>query len=81
MAMIFIFLFILFFLVGGLTGMWLSHVSLNVYVHDTFYIVGHFHFMFSASTFSAIFAAVYYYFTSFFSLKYSRIFAYLHAIY
>jgi heme/copper-type cytochrome/quinol oxidase subunit 1 len=80
-AIIFIFIFILFFLVGGLTGMWLSHVSLNVYVHDTFYIVAHFHFMFSASTFSAIFAAVYYYFTALFSIKYSRIFAYLHAIY
>ena len=79
--MLFIFLFILFFLVGGLTGMWLSHVSLNVYVHDTFYIVGHFHFMFSAATFSAIFASVYYYYTTLFSLKYSRIFSFLQIFY
>lgn len=80
-AMIFIFMFILYFLVGGLTGMWLSHVSLNVYVHDTFYIVAHFHFMFSAATFSAIFASVYYYYHTFFNIKFSRIFAYLHAFY
>jgi heme/copper-type cytochrome/quinol oxidase subunit 1 len=79
--MIFIFMFILYFLVGGLTGMWLSHVSLNVYVHDTFYIVAHFHFMFSAATFSAIFASVYYYFSTFFGIKFSRIFSYLHAFY
>ena len=80
-ALIFIFMFILFFLVGGLTGMWLSHVSLNVYVHDTFYIVAHFHFMFSAATFSAIFAVVYYYHHTLFNIKYSRVFSYLHALY
>lgn len=81
MSMIFIFMFILYFLVGGLTGMWLSHVSLNVYVHDTFYIVAHFHFMFSAATFSAIFASIYYYYHTFFNIKFSRIFGYLHAFY
>ena len=80
-ALIFIFMFILFFLVGGLTGMWLSHVSLNVYVHDTFYIVAHFHFMFSAATFSAIFAVIYYYHHTLFNIKYSRVFSYLHALY
>jgi len=78
---ILVFMFIAFFLCGGMTGMWLSHVSLNIYVHDTFYIVGHFHFMFSATTFTALFAAVYYYFPALFGIKYSRIFAYLHIIY
>lgn len=78
---IFSFIFILFFLCGGLTGMWLSHVGLNVYVHDTFYIVAHFHFMFSAATFSAIFTCIYYYFWQIFSIKYSEYFSYLHAFY
>ena len=78
---IFSFMFILFFLCGGLTGMWLSHVGLNVYVHDTFYIVAHFHFMFSAATFSAIFACIYYYFWQIFTVKYSEYFSYLHAFY
>lgn len=78
---IFSFVFILFFLCGGLTGMWLSHVGLNVYVHDTFYIVAHFHFMFSAATFSAIFTCIYYYFWQIFSIKYSEYFAYLHVFY
>ena len=56
--------------------MWLSHVGLNVYVHDTFYVVAHFHFMFSASTFSAIFGLVYYYYSVLFGIKYSKIFQY-----
>lgn len=78
---IFAFTFLLFFLCGGLTGMWLSHVGLNVYVHDTFYIVAHFHFMFSASTFSAIFTCIYYYFWQIFGVKYSEYFSYLHIFY
>lgn len=79
--LIFSFIFLLFFLCGGLTGMWLSHVGLNIYVHDTFYIVAHFHFMFSASTFSAIFVSIYYYFWQIFSVKYSEYLSYLHAFY
>lgn len=80
-AFLFVVSFFFFFLCGGLTGMWLSHVGLNIYVHDTFYVVAHFHFMFSASTFSAIFAAIYYYFSAFFGIKYSKIFSYFHLIY
>jgi len=73
--------FCFFFLCGGLTGMWLSHVGLNVYVHDTFYVVAHFHFLFSAATFSAVFSALYYYFHIIFGLNYSKVFGYLHLIY
>lgn len=80
-ALLFSLSFILFFLGGGLTGMWLSHVALNVSMHDTFYVVAHFHLMFSASTFTGIFAAIYYYFPALFGIKYSRFFAYLHLIY
>lgn len=80
-AILFVAAFFFFFLCGGLTGMWLSHVGLNVYVHDTFYVVAHFHFMFSSSTFSAIFAATYYYYSVLFGIKYSKIFSLLHLIY
>lgn len=80
-ALLFVFAFILFFLSGGLTGMWLSHVSLNVSMHDTFYVIAHFHLMFSASVFSAAFGAIYYYFPALFGIKYSRVFAYMHFVY
>ena len=80
-ALLFSFAFILFFLSGGLTGMWLSHVALNVAMHDTFYVVAHFHLMLSGATMTGAFAGIYYYFPAFFGIKYSRIFAYLHLIY
>lgn len=73
----FIFSFILFFLSGGLTGLWLSHVSLNIYIHDTFYVVAHFHFMFSASVFSTIFAGVFHYYHVIFNFFYNKRFVYI----
>lgn len=78
---LFMFSFILFFLSGGLTGLWLSHVSLNVYIHDTFYVVAHFHFMFSASVFSTIFGAIFHYYYTIFGYYYNRKYAYLMLIF
>lgn len=77
----FAFAYILMFLSGGLTGMWLSHVGLNVSMHDTFYVIAHFHLMLSGATVTACFAGFYYYFSALFGIKYSRIFGYLHLIY
>lgn len=73
--------FFFFFLSGGLTGMWLSHVGLNLYVHDTFYVVAHFHFMFSAATFSALFAGIYHYYHIIFGVSFSKNFATFHLFY
>jgi len=77
----FLLVFLCFFLSGGLTGLWLSHVSLNIYTHDTFYVVAHFHFMFSAATFSGIFLSIYYYFHILFGIRYSKLFSYFHWLY
>jgi heme/copper-type cytochrome/quinol oxidase subunit 1 len=73
--------YIVVFVVGGFTGMWLSHVGLNVSLHDTFYVVAHFHLMLSGSTVIGCFCGFYYYFTALFGIKYSRVFAYMHLIY
>jgi heme/copper-type cytochrome/quinol oxidase subunit 1 len=73
--------FLLLFLVAGFTGMWLSHVSLNISMHDTFYVVAHFHIMLSGAALTGIFSGFYYYFNSLFNIKYSRIYGYIHLIY
>lgn len=78
---LFVVSYILFFLVSGFTGMWLSHVGLNVSMHDTFYVVAHFHLMLSGTAMIGLFSGFYYYFTALFGIKFSRIFAYLHLIY
>ena len=73
--------YIIVFVVGGFTGMWLSHVALNISMHDTYYVIAHFHLMLSGATMTGIFAGVYYYFSALFGIKYSKVFAYFHFIY
>lgn len=73
--------YMVLFMSGGLTGMWLSHVGLNVSMHDTFYVIAHFHLMLSGATLLACFMGIYYYFPALFGIKYSRMFGYLHLIY
>jgi len=50
-------------------------------MHDTFYVIAHFHLMLSGATLMGAFLGVYYYYTSLFGVKYSRNFAYLHLLY
>jgi heme/copper-type cytochrome/quinol oxidase subunit 1 len=73
--------FIFFFLVAGFTGMWLSHVSLDISMHDTLYVVAHFHLMLSGAVLMAIFAGFYFYFYVFFGVRFSKTWAYVHLIY
>ncbi|HEY0713792.1 MAG TPA: cbb3-type cytochrome c oxidase subunit I [Polyangia bacterium] len=54
------------FALGGLTGLFLATISTDLYLHDTMFVVGHFHFTMAAATFLAIFAALYFWFPKMF---------------
>lgn len=73
--------YVFFFLTGGFTGMWLSHVGLNVSMHDTFYVVAHFHLMLAGAAMMGSFAGLYYYYNALFNVQYSKIFGFLHLVY
>jgi cytochrome c oxidase subunit I len=51
---------------GGLTGIFLGTISTDLYLHDTMFVVGHFHFTMAAASFLATFAAIYYWFPKMF---------------
>ena len=61
--------------------MWLSHVSLNISMHDSLYVVAHFHLMLSGSVMMGIFVGFYFYYTEFLQTKYSKNFSLIHIIY
>ena len=73
--------YVFFFLTGGFTGMWLSHIGLNVSMHDTFYVVAHFHLMLAGASMVGSFIGFYHYYDIFFNLKYSKFFGFLHLVY
>lgn len=60
--MLFATAFIPMFGIGGLTGLPLAFNSLDIYLHDTYYIIGHFHYIVAPGTIFAIFAGVYYWY-------------------
>ncbi|HET6281549.1 MAG TPA: cbb3-type cytochrome c oxidase subunit I [Polyangia bacterium] len=52
--------------IGGLTGLFLADIVADVYLHDTYFVVGHFHLIMAAAVLLATFAAIYFWFPKMF---------------
>jgi cytochrome c oxidase subunit 1 len=69
--------FIFLFCIGGMTGVWQGALALNLHLHDTYFIVGHFHYVMFGGTGFAFFAALLYWFPKMFGRMYSNRSAYV----
>ena len=78
--LLFSIIFIGFFIIGGITGSFCAHTGTDIMLHDTYYIVGHFHIMLSGSLMSMLFAYIYFNFREFFGLVYNKFLPSIHLI-
>lgn len=76
--MLFAFGFLFLFTLGGVTGVALSNSGLNSAMHDTYYVVGHFHYVLSMGVVFGIFSGFYFWFGKITGLAYREILGHIH---
>lgn len=72
--------FIILFTIGGLTGVIMANASIDVAIHDTYYIVAHFHYVLSLGAVYALFAGFYTWVGKITGFNYNYTMAYVHFI-
>ena len=70
--------FIFLFTIGGVTGVVLANPGIDYSLHDTYYVIAHFHYVLSLGAVFAIFAGFYYWFEKMWGVKYNEILGAIH---
>jgi cytochrome c oxidase subunit 1 len=77
-AMLFAIGFVSLFISGGLTGIFLGNSTIDIHVHDTYFVIAHFHIVMGVSAFFGMFAGIYHWFPKMYGRYMNNILGYLH---
>ena len=58
--------FVAMFIIGGLSGIWMAATPVDIYIHDTYIIVAHFHYIVFGGSVFALFGAIYHWYPKMF---------------
>lgn len=70
--------FVSLFISGGLTGIWLGNSTLDIHLHDTYFVVAHFHIVMGVASFFGMFAGVYHWFPKMYGRYLNNTLGYIH---
>ncbi len=77
-AMMFAIGFVSLFISGGLTGIFLGNSTIDMHLHDTYFIVAHFHLVMGVAAFFGMFCGVYHWFPKMFGRYLNNTLGYIH---
>ena len=70
--------FVSLFITGGVTGIFLGNPAVDVQLHDTYFVVAHFHIIMGVAAFFGMWAGVYHWFPKMFGRHMNRTLGYIH---
>ncbi len=70
--------FVSTFISGGLTGIYVGNSSLDIHVHDTYFVIAHFHIVMGVSAFMGMFAGIYHWFPKMYGRYMNNTLGYIH---
>jgi cytochrome c oxidase subunit 1 len=77
-GMLFALGFVSLFISGGLTGIFLGNSTLDIHLHDTYFVIAHFHIVMGVSAFFGMFAGIYHWFPKMYGRYLNNTLAYIH---
>jgi len=77
-AMMFAIGFVSLFISGGLTGIWMGNSTIDIHIHDTYFIIAHFHLVMGVAAFFGMFCGVYHWFPKMFGRQLNNTLGYIH---
>lgn len=77
-AMMFAIGFVSLFISGGLTGIWLGNSALDIHLHDTYFVIAHFHIVMGVASMFGMFAGVYHWYPKMYGRHLNNTLGYIH---